>query len=95
MLSFCYLFILFYIFFAHLDQRKTMDWRTRFDILLGTATGLAFLHEESQTVFAHGDIKAGNILLDKIMKPKIADFGLGNLFRNDQGEVKARNMTSV
>ena len=72
-----------------------MDWRTRFDILLGTATGLAFLHEESQTIFAHGDIKAGNILIDKVMKPKIADFGLGNLFRNDQGEVKTRNMTSV
>ena len=81
--------------FAHVDRRKTMDWRTRFEILLGTATGLAFLHEGSQTIFAHGDIKAGNILLDKIMKPKIADFGLGNLFRNDQGEVKARNMTSV
>ncbi|KAG0605146.1 hypothetical protein M758_9G035100 [Ceratodon purpureus] len=77
------------------DRRKTLDWNTRFDILLGVANGLAYLHEEPDSVFAHGDLKAGNIMLDKIMKPKIADWGLAALFRNDQGEVKPRNMVSV
>ena len=65
------------------------------DILVGIANGLAYLHEECDSIFAHGDIKAGNIMLDKIMKPKIADWGLAALFRNDQGEVKPRNMVSV
>jgi serine/threonine protein kinase len=72
-----------------------LDWNTRFDILLGIANGLAYLHEEPDSVYAHGDLKAGNIMLDKIMKPKIADWGLAALFRNDQGEVKPRNMVSV
>ncbi|XP_024387872.1 cold-responsive protein kinase 1 [Physcomitrium patens] len=77
------------------DARAPLDWVSRFDILLGTATGLAYLHEEPDSIFAHGGIKAGNIMLDKIMKPKIADWGLAPLFRNDQGGVKPRNMVSV
>lgn len=77
------------------DRRKTLEWRKRHEILLGVANGLAYLHEEPESIFAHGDIKAGNIMLDPTMKPKIADWGLAALFRNDQGEVKPRNMVSV
>ena len=77
------------------DKDKTLDWHSRLDILLGIAKGLAYLHEEPDSVFAHGDIKAENIMLDQIMKPKIADWGLAALFRNDQGEIKPRNMISV
>lgn len=77
------------------DRSKMVSWRIRYDILLGIANGFACLHEEPDSIYAHGGIKAGNIMLDKIMKPKIADWGLAALFRNDQGEVKPRNMTSV
>jgi serine/threonine protein kinase len=77
------------------DRSKMVSWRTRYDILLGIANGFAYLHEEPDSIYAHGCIKAGNIMLDKIMKPKIADWGLAALFRNDQGEVKPRNMASV
>jgi serine/threonine protein kinase len=77
------------------DRRKTLEWRRRYEILLGVANGLAYLHEEPDSIFAHGDIKAGNIMLDPTMKPKIADWGLAALFRNDQGDVKPRNMVSV
>lgn len=75
--------------------KQKLDWRSRVDILVGTATGLAYLHEECDSIFAHGDIKAVNIMLDKTMQPKIADWGLAALFRHDQGEVKPRNMVSV
>lgn len=57
-----------------------LDWETRAAICLGTATGLAFLHEELVPHIVHRDIKASNILLDKDYKPKIGDFGLAKLF---------------
>ncbi|XP_060187991.1 cold-responsive protein kinase 1-like [Lycium barbarum] len=57
-----------------------LDWETRAAICLGTATGLAYLHEELVPHIVHRDIKASNILLDKDYKPKIGDFGLAKLF---------------
>eukprot|EP00249_Psilotum_nudum_P020361 c27668_g1_i1 orf=653-3664(-) len=64
-----------------------LDWHARFNIILGTARGLAYLHEESQTRIVHRDIKASNILLDDKLQPKIADFGLARLFVDDQSHV--------
>ncbi|KAA0063040.1 putative serine/threonine-protein kinase isoform X1 [Cucumis melo var. makuwa] len=55
------------------------NWQTRCKICIGIAQGLAFLHEEVQPHVIHRDIKASNILLDKDLNPKIADFGLARL----------------
>lgn len=57
-----------------------LEWDTRAAICLGTARGLAYLHEELVPHIVHRDIKASNILLDKDYKPKIGDFGLAKLF---------------
>uniref|UniRef100_A0A453IFP8 non-specific serine/threonine protein kinase n=1 Tax=Aegilops tauschii subsp. strangulata TaxID=200361 RepID=A0A453IFP8_AEGTS len=57
-----------------------LNWQTRAAICTGTASGLAFLHEEAQPRIVHRDIKASNILLDKTLVPKIGDFGLAKLF---------------
>lgn len=57
-----------------------MDWRARFNIILGIARGLAYLHEEVNPPIIHRDIKAANILLDKDLNPKIGDIGLALLF---------------
>ncbi|GAB2298690.1 hypothetical protein Dimus_032762 [Dionaea muscipula] len=57
-----------------------LDWKRRSAICLGTARGLAYLHEEVVPHIVHRDIKASNILLDKDFQPKIGDFGLAKLF---------------
>ncbi|KAG6496553.1 hypothetical protein ZIOFF_044420 [Zingiber officinale] len=57
-----------------------LDWSKRFNILLGVAKGLAYLHEESSVRIVHRDVKASNILLDADLNPKISDFGLAKLY---------------
>ncbi|KAL6324468.1 hypothetical protein AAG906_013280 [Vitis piasezkii] len=54
------------------DKSKSslLDWPKRYNIILGVARGLFYLHEDSQYRIIHGDIKASNILLDKEMNPK-------------------------
>ncbi|GLJ36087.1 hypothetical protein SUGI_0724000 [Cryptomeria japonica] len=68
-------------------QSKILDWRTRFEIALGTARGLLYLHEQCSDRIIHGDIKPENILLDKDFTPKLGDFGLAKLVGRDFSKV--------
>ncbi|KAJ3693544.1 hypothetical protein LUZ60_009024 [Juncus effusus] len=67
-----------------------LDWSTRFEICLGVARGLAYLHEESSVRIVHRDIKASNILLDKELNPKISDFGLAKLYDDKKTHISTR-----
>lgn len=66
------------------------SWRTRTKISIGIARGLAYLHEEVRPHIVHRDIKAGNILLDKDLTPKISDFGLAKLIPVNMTHVSTR-----
>ncbi|XP_062115766.1 probable LRR receptor-like serine/threonine-protein kinase At1g56130 isoform X1 [Humulus lupulus] len=65
---------------ALFDHSLKLDWATRFNICLGVARGLSYLHEESHIRIVHRDIKASNILLDSNLNPKISDFGLAKFY---------------
>jgi serine/threonine protein kinase len=64
-----------------------LDWSKRFNICVGIAHGLVYLHEKLQPCIIHWDIKASNILLDKNLNAKIADFGTARLFLDDVTQV--------
>ncbi|KGN50740.1 probable LRR receptor-like serine/threonine-protein kinase IRK [Cucumis sativus] len=55
---------------------NVLSWNERFDIILGTAKGLAHLHQ-SNTI--HYNIKSSNILIDRNGQPKVGDYGLARL----------------
>ncbi|KAG0605504.1 hypothetical protein M758_9G064400 [Ceratodon purpureus] len=56
--------------------QPVLNWQARLNVCQGVAQGLYYLHASSQSRIIHRDIKASNILLDKNLQPKIADFGL-------------------
>lgn len=61
-------------------RTQALDWKTRFNICLGTARAIAYLHEDCLNCIIHCDIKPQNILIDTRFSPKVADFGLACLF---------------
>ncbi|KAL5553106.1 hypothetical protein UlMin_040507 [Ulmus minor] len=56
-----------------------LDWETHYQISLGIARGLEYLHRGCNTRILHFDIKPHNILLDAEFVPKISDFGLAKI----------------
>ncbi|KAK9098732.1 hypothetical protein Syun_025777 [Stephania yunnanensis] len=64
-----------------------LDWETRFNIALGTAKGLAYLHEDCDVKIIHCDIKPENVLLDDNYHAKVSDFGLAKLMNKEQSHV--------
>ena len=60
-------------------NRDDFDFQKLHKIAIGTAKGIAYLHEDCQHRIIHYDIKPENVLLDMKLEPKIADFGLAKL----------------
>ncbi|KAI0493294.1 hypothetical protein KFK09_027570 [Dendrobium nobile] len=69
-----------------------LTWEIRMKIAIGTAKGLAHLHEGLEPKVVHRDIKSSNILLDKQWNPKVSDFGLAKLLGPGSNFVTTRVM---
>ncbi|KAB5561317.1 hypothetical protein DKX38_006274 [Salix brachista] len=69
-----------------------LTWDIRMNIAIGTAKGLAYLHEGLEPKVVHRDVKSSNILLDRKWNPKVSDFGLAKLLGSEASYVTTRVM---
>ena len=65
------------------DATDVLNWNIRYQISLGVARGLSYLHQSCRECIIHCDIKPENILLDASFVPKVADFGLAAFVGRD------------
>lgn len=75
-----------------LSQTNTLPWEARMRIVMGTAKGLAYLHEALEPKVVHRDIKSSNILVDAQWNAKVSDFGLAKLLGSGKSHVTTRVM---
>ncbi|KAG2253008.1 hypothetical protein Bca52824_083144 [Brassica carinata] len=60
-------------------KEDVLEWSARYNVALGVAHGLAYLHYDCHPPIVHRDIKPENILMDSDLEPHIGDFGLARL----------------
>ncbi|KAJ8541534.1 hypothetical protein K7X08_002350 [Anisodus acutangulus] len=71
------------------EKRVFLDWDARFNIILGAAQGLAYLHHDCIPPIVHRDIKANNILVGPQFEAFLADFGLAKLLNTSSDTSRA------
>uniref|UniRef100_J3N4D4 non-specific serine/threonine protein kinase n=2 Tax=Oryza brachyantha TaxID=4533 RepID=J3N4D4_ORYBR len=74
------------------DEISPLTWDIRMHILLGTARGLAYLHEGLEPKIVHRDVKSSNILIDRHWNARVSDFGLAKLLCSERSYVTTRVM---
>ncbi|MFS7920643.1 putative protein kinase RLK-Pelle-L-LEC family [Helianthus anomalus] len=71
---------------SHLFNAKSLlTWGTRYQIAIGLAYALLYLHEEWEQCVSHRDIKSSNVMLDSNFNAKLGDFGIPKFVDHDKG----------
>lgn len=76
-------------------EQSTLTWAQLHNIAVGTAKGLAYLHEECRNRILHCDIKPHNILLDENFLPKVSDFGLAMALNKENSHISMTHGTGT
>lgn len=69
-----------------------LDWVKRYDIIMGIARGILYLHQDSRLRIIHRDLKTSNILMDEELNPKISDFGLAKIVQGREMEASTNRV---
>lgn len=60
------------------------EWTALYNIAIGVAQGICYLHHDCDPVIVHRDLKPSNILLDGDFEARVADFGVAKLVQTDE-----------
>ncbi|XWS69053.1 hypothetical protein CRYUN_Cryun04dG0146800 [Craigia yunnanensis] len=69
-----------------LKGHQPLSWTSRTQIALDAAKGIEYIHDHTKALYVHRDIKTSNILLNKGLRAKVADFGLAKLVERTNEE---------
>ncbi|XLU26867.1 hypothetical protein S245_062933, partial [Arachis hypogaea] len=83
-----------FFIFDH-ERGKLLNWPIRFLIINRIVKGLLYFHQNSRHRIVYRDLKAGNILLDNKLNPKISDFGLARSFVGNENEANTRHVAGT
>ncbi|XP_004504939.1 L-type lectin-domain containing receptor kinase IX.1-like [Cicer arietinum] len=63
---------------------RFLSWQVRYNVVLGLASALLYLHEEWEKCVIHRDVKSSNIMLDSNFNPRLGGFGLAMLVDHEK-----------
>lgn len=73
------------------NDPEVESWNCRIQIALDVAHGLLYLHNFTEPAYVHKDICSDNVLLDKDLRAKIANFSLArSAVREESGSVSMK-----
>ena len=74
------------------NRSKLLEWKKHFNIIKGIAQGMIQLHKYSRLKIIHSDLKISIILLDESMNPKISNFGMARIFKQNNLEANTNRI---
>ncbi|KAL2558814.1 putative L-type lectin-domain containing receptor kinase S.7 [Forsythia ovata] len=80
------------VLYAESEHGNPLQWSYRYNIAVGLASVLTYLHQECEHQVIHRDIKASNIMLDGNYNARLGDFRLARIM--DHGKSPVSTLTA-